>query len=188
MKRVLARAYPDDVIADIVETHLRVNVDEGALYAHALQCVRNAFEAAEDYTNRIIVDTVVEYRLSEVEGNVLRLPTAPVTEVVVEGRYADKTWHPLKVELVSGDHIAYVELDPSEVAMCDLYKVEAQAGYNFTEVDGAQLPGAIRQAVMLMAGTFFEFTADNVQGSTSELPTSAKALLHPYRIYPYGSI
>jgi hypothetical protein len=54
------------------------------------------------------------------------------------------------------------------------YSIEAKAGY-----EDNTLPGAIYQAVAIVASSFFE------QNAEAEMSHAAKALLNPYRIYPY---
>jgi hypothetical protein len=54
------------------------------------------------------------------------------------------------------------------------YSIEASAGY-----DDSTMPGAIYQAVAIVASSFFE------QNAEAEMSHAAKALLNPYRIYPY---
>lgn len=191
MITVNERYYPTDIIESIVSRHLRISVEDGILYEQARRCVCNAFDAAEDYTNRIIVSSMAEFTFDEVEDGIISLPTAPIQQVKV--LYLDDSgkWQEMGArdyELLVNSHVAKIRLLTDYGA--SRYKVVGLCG--FSDYSGEReatyaLPGAIEQAVCLLAGTFFEFQADNLSGTiTSELPMSAKALLNPWRIYPYG--
>lgn len=163
----LDKTYPTSVIDDIVTNHLRISRGDGELYSSAMQSVRNAFDAASDYINSIIVPTLVTMEV-DVEAARAEMPTAPVSEVmsVTSDRKA------VGYRLVANDKRAYLTDLPSDVTHIT---VEAQVGYS----DG-ELPGAIYQAIVIIATSFFEMGAD------AEMHPRAKALLHPYRNYPYG--
>lgn len=198
MTTILERHYPDSVISSILTNHLRVSEQDGELYAHARMCIHNAISVAEDYTNRILIDTLLTFAFDGLEGRVIELPSAPVREIV-EIRYygEDGEWHKVDgYNLVSNDQRAMVELREmpalSTTRLIGRVEIDALVGFedcaNIENCTAAYpLPGAVVQALSLLAGTFFEFTADTVRGSAaSEIPMSAKALLMPYRIYPYG--
>lgn len=191
MVTVNERYYPTDIIESIVSRHLRISVEDGILYEQARRCVCNAFDAAEDYTNRIIVSSMVEFTTDEVEDGIISLPTAPIQQAKVLYLDDSGAWQEMGArdyELMVNSHVAKIRLFTDYGA--SRYKVIGLCGFN--DYSGEReatyaLPGAIEQAVCLLAGTFFEFQADNLSGTiTSELPMSAKALLNPWRIYPYG--
>lgn len=199
MTTILERFYPTEVIRSIVEKHLRVAESDGELYEHAKMCVINAFEAAEDYTNRVIISSLVEFRMDDIEDLVVELPSAPVSDITIRYLGADDEWHNVeKFDLVSNNRRAFVELRElpplSTTRSVGRVVIEAECGYRdypgdrTAQTDSSLIiPGAIEQAVALMSGTFFENIADNITGTiTAELPTSAKALLYPYRRLPYG--
>lgn len=197
MTTILERSYPEQLIAEIIANHLRVAEVDGELFEHARMCVYNAFDAAEEYTNRVIVDSLVTFSFDTIEDSVIEMPSAPIREIV-EVRYygADDKWHTIEgYDLVSNTRRALLDIRhiPALSSSRAIGRVEIDARCGFDDGDARSasashpLPGGIEQAVMLTAGTFFNFTEDNVHGSVSELPTSAKSLLHPYRIYPYGA-
>lgn len=179
MTLTLSRDYLQETIDKIVTTHLRVQVADGDLYTSAVQCVKSAFDTAEAYTNRLICPSAVVMEMTIDTTSMVELPTAPVTEVtkvMINGSEVKG------VEVISNAQRAVVVLPSAPTGETMHVVVEALVGYS-----EETLPGTIYQAVALMAGTFFEFTADNNVGSVSELPTSAKSLLNLYRIYPYGT-
>lgn len=193
MVTVESRTYPANLVREIVAKHLRVTPYDEELYSHAVQCVKNALQVAEDYTNRIILNSEVVMEVQSQGAPVIWLPTAPVrsiTSVRVNGQDILQDGY----SWVSNAHRAMLHLSTAapEGAMVE---VCATAGYEdigaFEDLmrDNAfEMPGAVVQAVSLMAGTFFEFTADNVVGGVAEIPSSAKSLLQQYRIYPYHGI
>lgn len=175
----LSKDYLQETIDKIVGTHLRVQVADGDLYTNAVQCVKNAFDTAEAYTNRVISPSAVVIDITIDTTTMVELPTAPVTsvtKVVVNGSEVKG------VEVISNAQRAVLVLPTVPEGETMHVVVEALVGY-----DEETLPGTIYQAVALMSGSFFEFTADTHEGSVSELPTSAKSLLSLYRIYPYGT-
>lgn len=172
----LNRTYLDDVIKEIAEKALRVQPADGELYDNAIRCVRNAFDAAEDYTARIITPSVVRIMLTTPPAEVIEMPTAPITKlrkVSVERKVVEGS------EVVSNARRAILGLTSSVLSMVSTSNisldVEAEVGYNAEE-----LPGAIYQAVTIIAATFFD------DSSATDIPKAAMSLLDPWRILPYG--
>lgn len=200
MTTILERHYPTNIIASILANHLRVSEADDELYKHAVQCVRNAFDVAEEYTNRIICDSLATFSYDDLEDSVIELPSAPIKEVV-EVRYlgADNQYHALDAStysLIGNAHHASLELSalPTLSTMRRKARVEVSVRCGFDDYSEVRtestsdypLPGSIEQAIMLLAGSFFEFQGDIVVGSTTEIPLSAKHLLNAFRRYPYG--
>lgn len=197
MTTILDRHYPNSVISSILTNHLRVTELDGELYTHAKMCVYHAISAAEDYTNRILCDALVRFSFDSIDGRVIEMPSAPVREIVTIRYYGeDDQWHQIDgYNYVSSDQRAIVELREmpalSPTRLFGRVEIEARVGFeDFADRESCTaaypLPGAVVQALCLLSGTFFEYTADTERGSTSELPMSARSLLLPYRIYPYG--
>ena len=195
MLRLRSKQYPANLISYIVQKHLRVTTKDGELYDYAILCVKNAISAAEEYTNRCICQVDSRYECVSDGSREIELPIAPYRELSVV--FVDGVDHTDDAELYSTDKRAYVIL-PDAPAVGAKVGVAGLVGYRDIDVKGIgntgevelpyRIPGAIIQAIMLMAGTFFENSADVVGGSVNELPMSAKSLLNPYRIYPYGEL
>lgn len=171
MIQIIEYSYPTRTVESIVRNHLRVMPDDGELYASAVRCVENAIDVASDYTNRVICPStaIVEFR-TEV-SNFIELPTAPVAAVK---RLHINGEEVTAFEVVSSPRMAVINISDTPSGSTMAVRLEAEVGYN------DELPGAIYQAVAITATSFFE---DSARG---ELPASAKSLLNPYRIYPYG--
>lgn len=162
---VLEHKYPD-AVEDIVANHLRVQLSDGELYTSAVQCVRNAFDIAEDYCNRVITPCEISFT-AKVDGGVAQLPTAPISEVKsVKANGGD-----VECRLIGNDKAAYLTDIPADITSVE---VKAEAGFS------GELPGSIYAAVVIIASSLFE------DGASGELSPRAKSLLNPYRISPYG--
>lgn len=164
---ILEHNYPTTIVDDIVTKHLRVQLSDGELYDNAVQCVRNAIDIAENYTNRVLTPSMVSMTAG-VEDGVAVMPTSPLREVqsVEVGGVA------VDYRLVGNDKCAYITDLPAGVTSID---VVAEVGY----ADG-ELPGGVYAAVAIIASSLFE------DGADGELSPRAKSLLNPYRISPYG--
>lgn len=181
------RTYPMAIVESIITRHFRLSGDDGELYEQAKRCVCTAFDIAEDYTNRIIVACDATFALGEAEEGMLRLPTAPVKKVK-EVRYlaSDGEWHTLTTkdyELVGDIRSAEVEL--LKPISATRFRVVAECGFeDYTDEEDKgvyALPGAIEQAVTLMAQTALD--GEPLSGATE---MAAHSMLNPWRIYPYG--
>lgn len=165
------REYPLRVVGQIVKNHLRISSADGELYDNAVRCVCNAIDAAEDYINMPICRTAVLIEGVAEPGERVTLNMANVTPSSIK----------LNGEVVNSDECIVAGSTRNSYALISsvytgsvTYSIEAKVGY-----DDSTLPGAIYQAVAIVASSFFE------QNAEAEMSHSAKALLNPYRIYPY---
>lgn len=170
MIRVLSYSYPDRVIDEILTNHLRVINDDAELRDGAIRCIKNAIDVASDYTNRVLCASSVIMDFETEVGAIIQLPTAPVSEV--SGLYINGEDVAVD-ELESTNQSAFIKLSATPSGSTMAVRVEAECGY------GEDLPGAIYQAVSIIASSFFD------KGAEAEMPSAAKSLLNPYRIYPY---
>ena len=74
------KVYPRQVIERIVGGQMRLVPEDGDLYENAVRNVYAAFDIAEQYTNRILVRSVVTFAFDRFEP-LLDLPTAPVLRI-----------------------------------------------------------------------------------------------------------
>lgn len=165
------RQYPIRAIQQIVNNHLRISSADGELYDNAVRCVRNAIDAAEDYINMPICRTAVLIEGVAEPGERVMLNMANVTasSIKLNGEAVNSGEC-----IVTGSTRNSYALLSSAYTGSVTYSIEAKAGY-----DDNTLPGAIYQAVAIVASSFFE------QNAEAEMSHAAKALLNPYRIYPY---
>lgn len=166
------RQYPLRVVGQIVNNHLRISSADGELYDNAVRCVRNAIDAAEDYINMPICRTAVLIEGDIMPGERMALNVAYATSsaIKLDGEVVDEG-----VCVVAGSsRNSYATLSSAYAGVLIPFSIEAEVGY-----DDSTLPGAIYQAVAIVASSFFE------QNAEAEMSHAAKALLNPYRIYPY---
>ena len=196
MITILERSYPQQVMGDILANHLRVVEADDELYKNAQACVLNAISAAETYTNRILVDSLVTISFDRLESRVIELPTAPIREIIKIRYYGmDGEWHTMTdYNLVTNAQRAMLELREmpaiDTTRMLDIFEIDARVGFEDVDVTSTAsvahpFPGSITAALMLMSATFLENPADVAPGA-NELPLNARMLLSPYRITPYG--
>lgn len=197
------KRYPRHVIERIIGTQMRLVPDDGELYANAVRNLYAAFDIAEEYTNRVIVRSVVTFAFDTCDV-VLDLPTSPVIDVNAVTYYdAEDRLQTLDASsyvLLPSDHWTRIELFDRPALSTrrshNRLMVEAVCGYSdYRDVvtrtpedpDGIVLPGNIEAAVTLRAGTLCEADGDAIIGrSVSALPVTVERLLNPYRITPYG--
>lgn len=170
MIRVLSYSYPDSVIDEILTNHLKVFVNDLELRDDAIRCIKNAIDVASDYTNRVLCESSVVIDFEAETGAIIQLPIAPVREVsylYINGEEVGVD------ELESTNQSAFIKPSATPSGSTMAVRVEAECGY------GEDLPGAIYQAVSIIASSFLD------KGAEAEMPSAAKSLLNPYRIYPY---
>lgn len=203
MRSISDRRYPVEVVRAMLRDHFRLVAEDAELYSNARRCIFNAFDEAERYTDRVIIDSRVEFTFDNVTDSVIELSTAPVKRVSEIWYYAADgqrmTLPEDSYRLIADEHRAYVELAAvpqlSPTRRMARLGVVARCGYSdyvsageLTCDGGIPLAGSIEQAVKLMAGTFFENMADVVLNTHSaSLPITAQHLLNSYRLTPYGT-
>lgn len=197
------KVYPRQVIERIVGGQMRLVPEDGDLYENAVRNVYAAFDIAEQYTNRILVRSVVTFAFDRFES-LLDMPTAPVLSIrsvkYFDTDDSEQTLPSSSYELLASEHASALEFFTlptlSARRQRARVRVEAVCGYSDyrdtltrepEDVGGIILPGNIEAAVALRAGTLCEVDGDAVIGRlVSELPSSVERLLAPYRISPYG--
>ena len=185
------KRYPRHVIERIIGTQMRLVPDDGELYANAVRNLYAAFDIAEEYTNRVIVRSVVTFAFDTCDV-VLDLPTSPVINVNAV------TYYDAEDRLQTLDASSYVLLPSEHWTRIELFDRPALSTRRYSDYrdvvtrtpedpDGIVLPGNIEAAVTLRAGTLCEADGDAIIGrSVSALPVTVERLLNPYRITPYG--
>lgn len=162
----------------------------------------NAFIAAarhhaEAVTGRQLIEATYEDRRDEICGALISIPRPPL-RAVLSVKYLDmggvqQTWSSTlyQIDKPSGPFAGLGRLAPLPTATWPLagsgylnaIVVQFTAGYGTTPED---VPDAIRQAMRLMIGAWFENREDVIVGSAPQslpVPVSAMALLAPYKVY-----
>ena len=166
--------------------HLAVTLSSGdEMIEHLIKAARRQ---AETYTARALITQVWELDLDRFPVWVIELPRPPLTSVesiayidsagrtetlAAENYRVDRKSEPGRITP------AYGRVWPTTRAVTTAVTVRFTAGYGAA---GSRVPEDIRQAMLLLVGSFYEYREDIVVGETAvRLPRGAEALLNPYR-------
>jgi len=182
------------------KTHLRQDVSaEDALIETLIQVAR---EHAESVTGRAFITQTWEYAIDDFppfywrnhrshihDQHAIRLPKTPVQTVDAVNYLApdgsDQTVDPsvYRVDSVS-DPTRVTEADgshwPTTNHVTNAVRVEFTAGYGDNAED---VPAAIRQAILLMIGHWYDHRQAVMEDNVAETPMAAKSLLAPYKFW-----
>jgi len=154
--------------------HLRVDGnDENTLVTALIAAAR---QEAESYTRRALVTQTWRYTCDRLAATVT-LPHQPlqsVTSIAIDG-----------VTLAASNY--EVDTSTGRVKPLSGYAAEGIGGIAITYVAGygaaSDVPQALRQAMLLMIGHWYEHREAVITGPiATELPLAARALLAPYRV------
>lgn len=144
---------------------------------------------AEDYTGRSFITTVWAMKLDCFPycERSLRLPRSPLANVgsitYIDTDGNPQTWG-------SGNYVVSASREPGRVSLtyssvwptiryqADAVTITFTAGYG----NAAAVPQAIKQAIYLTIGHWFEHRSEVEGGGLREIPMGAKALLEMYRV------
>ena len=174
----------------LAEAKAHLKVDTTADDAYITTLIVAARKAVEDYTNLALIDTTFEQafdgfpeatRLNPYQSLVLwRAPLISVTGVAYTAEDGTSTTEdaanytvdsyrrPPSVSPVSGYGWQATQDTPASVI------VTFRAGY----ADADSVPEHIKQAMLLMIGSWY----DNREDSVHNLPTFSRTIIEPYRI------
>jgi uncharacterized phiE125 gp8 family phage protein len=168
--------------------HLRVDVsDDDALINGLIQAAR---ERAEDILRRALITQTWELTLDQFpSGDEIELPFPPLQSVASikytnsngdesvfssDDYIVDTAEEPGKVVLAYGSTWPSVTLYPTGAVA-----VRYVAGYG----EAADVPQTFKQAMLLMAGEWYENRENATQPRQAEIPLAAKNLLWPRRVF-----
>jgi uncharacterized phiE125 gp8 family phage protein len=165
-------------------------IDENDLITGLIAAAR---ERAEAVTGRQLVSATWDYRLDDVCADAIVLPKPPLQTVVsvtyIDSAGATQAWSAseYQVDAPSGPYARKGRLAPMPTATWPIAQsgrfnaitVRFTAGYG----TAVNVPRAIRQAMLLMIGGWFENREDMVSGGLASIPLGALALLTPYKVH-----
>lgn len=168
------------------KTHLKVDVSADDTLIDNL--ITAATQSCEIFTNRYFTDTVVTQYSDNWNGinNLYKSPVSSITHI----KYYDsddslQTWASSEYILDSSYQPARIALavDKSFPSLSDrinAVEVKYTVGYGSSASD---VPQAIRQAVLLCVGNWYQNRQSVVTGTiASELPLSSQYLLEQYKV------
>jgi uncharacterized phiE125 gp8 family phage protein len=169
------------------KTHLRVDHSDDDTYIASL--ISAARTIAENYTNRsFFTQTWVKTMSYFPYPEVLELQRGYVQSVSSLKYYdesnSQQTWNSANYTVNTSGDIAYLEADtdfPSDLYdRTDAVEVTYLTGWD----DVADIPAAIKHAVLMIVGHLYENRQDVVVGSqVNQMPKSSEYLLDPYKIH-----
>ena len=147
-----------------------------------------AREKCENITNRALATQTIVLSLDQFPSGNIRLPRPPLVSVTSikykDSAGTDTTWD-------SSNYIVDIAKEPGEVALAygisyPLYTEYASSSVKITYVAGyiTDCPKAIKQAMLLLIGHYYENREEFVIGQTiAKIPRSVDDLLSSYRIW-----
>jgi uncharacterized phiE125 gp8 family phage protein len=180
-------ALTEPVTLAEAKLHLRVDHDSDDTLILAL--VQAARESVESYTGRTLVSSSYYGYADTVDAYGWELTKCPVTSVTAitykDENNAAQTWAATNYILNSTRTPARIGLSDSSTTPSTYggnhdWTIEFICGY----ANAAQVPAAIKAAMLLMLGHLYEHRESVVIGVTaSEVPMTVKYLLDPYIIW-----
>lgn len=186
---------PDIEPISVEEARQQVRINTGDEDDLLMAFIGAARHQAEAITGRQLIEATWELQLDDICVDVLSLPRPPL-RAVSSVKYLDmaavtQTWASAlyQVHAPTGPFADRGRLAPVPSAVWPLtgpgrlnaFQIRFTAGYGTAAED---VPEAIRQAMRLMIGTWFENRESAVLGtSVDTLPLGALALLTPFKVY-----
>lgn len=173
------------------KTHCRVDVGDDDAYITALITV--ARDQAEKITRRALITQTWDLVLDKFppSTHAISIPFAPlasVTSIIYADSNGDsQTWSSSLYTVDSSNEPgavvpAYGQYYPATRSHINSITVKFIAGYG----DATAVPKAIKQAILMMIGHFYERRETTIIGApVLEVPQTAEYLLWPYRVLEF---
>lgn len=169
----------------VVKAHLRVDHDTEDALIEAL--IGAATEWVETFTNRVLLTQTWDRLLDEVEGECIALPKSPVASVT-HVKYIDTagtltTWssslYQVDVASIRGRIApAWGQCWPCAREQFGAWQIRYVCGYGTPD----DIPMAIRQAMLLIIGHWFEHRESVADFQVFGVPLSSEHLLWRFRV------
>ena len=178
-----ASTYP----VSLTETKLHLKVDINTDDTLITNLIIAATQVSEEYTNRFFIDTVINQTCSNF--NELKELYKSKVSAVTHVKYYDID--NAQQTLAASNYVVNNEYEPSQINIdvdgtfpnivdrIDAVECKYTVGYGAA----SDVPDAIKQAILLTIGNWYENRMSVITGkTTSEMPMSAKWLLETYKI------
>lgn len=191
--KIITAATIEPVSLTEAKAHLRITDSNSDTLITSL--IAAARQHCEAITNRALASVTYELIMDSFPEKIV-LPMSPV-ESVTSIKYKDSDG--IETTLASTEYILY-NSEPAVVIPdygisfpsftpypTGAIKIRFVAGYKTTSTDASLLiPEAIKQAILLIIGHFYENRQEYIVGQTiAKIPLAAEALLYPYRIWSF---
>lgn len=195
--KVVTAPTEEPIALDEAQSHLRIDGgDENDLVNSLITMVREWTErhlrrALVTQTLRLYLDAFPAHPAGGTRACAITLPRAPVQSIThIKYVAADGTLTTIDAADYQFDEVsepcvvvpAYGETWPSPRCQINSVQVEFVAGYG----GAAAVPEAIKRAMLMIIGSWFENRQDVVIGTiATQIPNAAVAMLAPFRLYQH---
>jgi len=166
----------EPVSTDEVKAHLRIDGEDLMLNLYRTA----ARQQAENYTGRAFLTKTIAIYNDTVPRDKITLWNTPVKKIV-KFKYRDESGKVQSLQdkdyLIQGSAPEYLIPTSGQFPAGTDLRIEAVCG----GVSRESVPSAIKAAILLTIGTLYE----NREETVKRLPTSARNLLEPYRIWQF---
>lgn len=172
----------------LTETKLHLKVDDTADDELIRSLISAARQHVEDYTGRALV-TQTWYGYADSLCGTVQITKCPVQSITsikyVDGDGDTQTWSSTEYESdLSGTPARVIEADgysfPTTATTLNAWTIEFVSGYGYA----SDVPAAIRSAMLLLIGHWYEHRMSVIIGSSAyEVPQAVTALLTPYIVW-----
>lgn len=184
--RVVSPPSRMPLLAPDVFTQLGLQAHHGE---HVSALIAAATDRVESHLGRALITRTLAVTIDRFDCQKIELPYPPLVEVDAV-RYLDDDGTQQTLDdsmyrvLTSNEpgsiELAYNESWPTSRPVSEAVEIEYKAGYG---VDGANIPHAIRQAIVMMVGEWMEFREGLVVGERmTAIPDSVQFLLAGHRL------
>ncbi len=173
---LIAKPATQPVILQDVKTHLRVDhADDDTLITGYIDAAIDWLDGFDGYLGRGII--LQDWALPLFSTDVTVFPIFPDAHELTIQRESAGSWSPVVGTSIVPQPDGWIRLSglPSDMSGVALTMKTGWA-------DAAAVPAAIKQAIMLLVGQWYELREAIGTGIGGEPPYSVRALLAPYRV------
>ena len=182
--RLITAPAADPVTLAEAKAHLRVDhSDEDATINGLIKAATSYLDGRSGILGRCLVTQTWEETFDAFPTNAIELPLGPVASVTsvkyLDQAGAEQTLSAGVYTVDTASLVARIVSDdawPATKATANAVTVRYVAG-----TASASIPGAIRHAILLLVGHWYENRQPAAEGSAAELPFAVSALLSPFR-------
>lgn len=175
--------------------HLHVDTnDEDELITDLIEAATRHIDGKEGWLNRSLNPQTYDLTYDNFPCGPIQVPLPPLISID-SVNYVDEDGAPAvfssgSYEVDDVSEPGWVQLGsnfswPSIMGTINAVRIRFTAGYAYASGDESTVPFPIRQAILMMVADMYERRESVADGSVSTIPipSTVKALLHPYRIF-----
>lgn len=183
--RVVTPPAAEPVSLAEIKAHMRVEHSDDDMKLGAL--VAAARNHLEELTGRAFVSQILELVLDAFPGSEIAITKGPVLSIVqVAYDDADGYEQIIPADAFDLDNLRtpawILPADiawPTPIAAANSVRIRYEAGYGSPD----EVPPGIKQAIMLLAGHWYEYRTEAAERAPTAIPFGVMALISPYRAW-----